>query len=38
MWVGADYWPLEEKWKWRNNYVGFDGKSYYKGLRYIRIC
>ena len=25
MWVGADYWPLEGKWKWRNTYEDFNG-------------
>ena len=25
MWVGADYWPNEENWKWRNSYIEFDG-------------
>ena len=25
MWIGADYWPVDGKWKWRNAYVGFDG-------------
>ena len=26
MWIGADYWPNEEHWKWRNSYIEFDGK------------
>ena len=26
MWIGADYWPTEENWKWRNSYIDFDGK------------
>ena len=25
MWIGADYWPIEGTWKWRNAYVDFDG-------------
>lgn len=25
MWIGADYWPTEENWKWRNSYIDFDG-------------
>lgn len=28
MWIGADYWPIERKWKWRNAYVDFDGNTF----------
>ena len=28
MWIGADYWPTEENWKWRNSYIDFDGNIY----------
>ena len=27
MWIGADYWPNEENWKWRNSYIEFDGNT-----------
>ena len=26
IWVGGEYWSNEEKWKWRNSYVAFNGK------------
>ena len=25
MWIGADFWPVDGKWKWRNSYIDFDG-------------
>ena len=43
MWIGADYWPIEGKWKWRNAYQNFDGNiishhfSYNKPLNELLI-
>ena len=25
MWIGADYFKVDGKWKWRNSYIDFDG-------------
>ena len=29
MWIGADYWPLEGKWKWRNAYEDVNGTRHF---------